>query len=77
KKTVLSLAAMAATTLLSSGCATVFLRSHDELKVVTDPPGAVARGGGPAVVPPRVLANARPQGPVVGRAAPPRGARPV
>lgn len=67
KRTVLPLAAIAATMLLSSGCATVFLRSHDELKVVTDPAGAVARAGDASVVTPGVLKIARRKEPVVVR----------
>ena len=48
-----------AAVLLSTGCASVFLSAHDDLKVVTDPPGATARVGELVVVTPGVLEVSR------------------
>jgi hypothetical protein len=53
--TPLRFAPLLAAALLTSGCATVFHTSHDDLKVVTDPPGATARAGDASVVTPGVL----------------------
>lgn len=55
KRPALRLVPLLAAMLLSTGCASVFLWSHDELKVVTDPPGATARAGDVSVVTPGVL----------------------
>ncbi len=49
------------------GCASIFLSSHDELKVVTDPPGATARAGDVSVVTPGELKIPRRREPVVVR----------
>jgi len=55
KRHALHLVPLLAATLLSTGCASVFLGSHDDLKVVTDPPGAKASAGDVSVVTPGVL----------------------
>jgi hypothetical protein len=67
KRPALRLVPLLAATLLSTGCASVFLGSHDDLKVVTDPPGATARAGGASVVTPGILKVARGKEPVVVR----------
>ncbi|HYN42637.1 MAG TPA: hypothetical protein VE129_12720 [Thermoanaerobaculia bacterium] len=51
----LHFAPLLAATLLSTGCASIFLGSHDDLKVVTDPPGATASAGDVSIVTPGVL----------------------
>ncbi len=61
------LAPLLAATFLATGCATAFLRSNDELKVVTDPPGATARAGDTSVITPGVLKIPRRKEPVVVR----------
>ena len=63
--TPLRFAPLLAAALLSTGCASVFLSSHDDLKVVTDPPGATARVGELLVVTPGVLEVPRNGKPVV------------
>lgn len=65
--TPLRFAPLLALALLSTGCASVFLSSHDDLKVVTDPPGATARVGELSVVTPGVLQVPRNRRPVVVR----------
>lgn len=55
KRSALRLVPLLGVVLLSTGCASVFLWSHDELKVVTDPPGATARAGDVSIVTPGVL----------------------
>lgn len=67
KDTPLRIAPLLAAALLSTGCASVFLSAHDDLKVVTDPPGAVARVGELTVVTPGVLEVPRNARPVVVR----------
>ncbi len=51
----LRLVPLLAAALLSTGCATVFHSAHDDLEVVTDPPGATARVGDLSIVTPGVL----------------------
>jgi hypothetical protein len=63
--TPLRFAPLLAAALLSTGCATVFLSAHDDLKVVTDPSGATARVGELSVVTPGVLEVPRNGKPVV------------
>ena len=65
KNTPVRFAPLLAAALLSSGCASIFLSGHDDLKVVTDPPGAVARVGELSVVTPGVLKVRRNAQPVV------------
>lgn len=48
-----------AATILSSGCASIWYPSHDELLVVTDPPGATATCEGARVVTPGSLRISR------------------
>jgi hypothetical protein len=67
KRPALHLVPLLAATLLSTGCATIFLGPNDGLKVVTDPPGATARVGGASVVTPGVLRIPRGKEPVVVR----------
>ncbi len=67
KRTALRLVTLLAATVLSPGCASIFLSSHDELKVVTDPPGATARAGDVSVVTPGELKIPRRREPVVVR----------
>src|SRR5512140_3228893 len=67
KRTALHLAPLLAAALLSTGCASVFLSSHDDLKVVTDPPGATARAGDVSVVTPGELKIPRCKEPVIVR----------
>ncbi|MBK8594590.1 MAG: hypothetical protein IPP07_12160 [Holophagales bacterium] len=55
KRPALHLVPLLATALLSSGCASIFLGSHDDLEVVTEPPGATARAGDVSIVTPGVL----------------------
>lgn len=42
KNTPLRFVLLLAAPLLSPGCASIFLTGHDDLKVVTEPPGAIA-----------------------------------
>lgn len=65
KNTPLRFVPLLAAALLSTGCASVFLSGHDDLKVVTKPPGAVARVGDLSVVTPGVLKVPRDKRPVV------------
>jgi hypothetical protein len=65
KNSPLRFAPLLAAALLSTGCASVFLSGHDDLKVVTNPPGAVARVGDFSVVTPGVLKVPRDKRPVV------------
>ena len=65
--TPLRFAPFLAAALLSTGCATVFHSSRDDLKVVTDPPGATARAGDASVVTPGILKITRRREPVVVR----------
>lgn len=65
--TPLRFAPLLAAALLTSGCATVFHTANDDLKVVTDPPGATARVGDASVVTPGVLKVPRRKEPVVVR----------
>ena len=51
--------------LLSSGCASLFYPSHDDLQVVTDPPGATATCGDARVVTPGTLRISRRKTPSV------------
>jgi hypothetical protein len=67
KSTPLRFAPILAAALLTSGCATVFHSSRDDLKVITDPPGATARVGDTSVVTPGVLKVPRRKEPVVVR----------
>lgn len=53
------------TALLSSGCASIFYSSHDDLQVVTDPPGATASCGDTRVVTPGTLRISRRKTPSV------------
>jgi hypothetical protein len=63
----LRFAPLLAAALLTSGCATVFHTANDDLKVVTDPPGATASAGDASVVTPGVLKIPRRKEPVVVR----------
>ena len=45
--------------LLLTGCASIYYPSHDDLKVVTDPPGAIAACGDTRVVTPGTLRISR------------------
>ena len=63
--TPLRFAPLLAPALLSTGCASIFLSAHDDLKVVTDPPGAVARVGEQAITTPGVVEVPRDGSPVV------------
>jgi hypothetical protein len=65
--TPLRFAPLLAAALLTSGCATVFHSSRDDLKVITDPPGATARVGDVSVVTPGTLELKRQKEPVVVR----------
>lgn len=65
--TPLRFAPLLALALLSAGCATVFHSRCDDLKVVTNPPGATARVGDVSVVTPGVLRLPRQKGQVVVR----------
>ncbi|MBK9088792.1 MAG: hypothetical protein IPL90_06985 [Holophagales bacterium] len=65
--TPLRFAPLLAAALLSSGCATVLHTAHDDLKVVTDPPGATAHAGEASIVTPGILKIARRGEPVVVR----------
>jgi hypothetical protein len=65
--TPLRFAPLLAAALLTSGCATVFHTANDDLKVVTDPPGATARAGDASVVTPGVLKIQRRKEPVIVR----------
>ena len=65
--TPLRFALLLAAALLSTGCATVFHGSRDDLKVVTDPPGATATAAGVSVVTPGVLEIPRQKASVVVR----------
>ena len=67
KRPALRLVPLLAATLLATGCATVFHTSHDDLNVVTDPPGATARAGDLSIVTPGVLKLPRGKEPVVVR----------
>jgi hypothetical protein len=65
--TPLRFAPLLAAVLLATGCATVFHGSRDDLKVITDPPGATARVGDVSVVTPGVLKVPRQKASVVVR----------
>jgi hypothetical protein len=67
KNTPFRFAPLLAAALLTSGCATVFHSSRDDLKVITDPPGATARVGDVSVVTPGTLELPRRREPVVVR----------
>lgn len=67
KNSPLRFAPLLAAALVSTGCASIFLSGHDDLTVVTDPPGAVARVGELSVVTPGVLKVPRNAKPVVVR----------
>ncbi len=66
-RTVLPVAALLAAALLSTGCASVTLPSHDELEVFTDPPGALATCGPASAVTPGTLRIRRERTPAVVR----------
>lgn len=55
KRTAFHIVPVLAASFLVSGCASVFLSSRDDLKVVTDPPGATARARDVSVVTPGIL----------------------
>lgn len=57
--TRLRFASLLAAALLSSGCASIYYPSHDEVQVVTDPPGAIATCGNTSTVTPGVLRISR------------------
>lgn len=61
------LGSLLAASFLSTGCATLFHTSFDDLKVVTDPPGATARAEDVSTVTPGVLKLKRGRAPVVVR----------
>lgn len=54
-----------AAALLASGCASLSLPSHDDLQVVTDPPGAIATCGNASTVTPGTLRIPREKTPAV------------
>jgi hypothetical protein len=54
-----------AAALLASGCASLSLPSHDDLQVVTDPPGAIATCGNASTVTPGTLRIPREKSPSV------------
>jgi hypothetical protein len=54
-----------ASTLLATGCASIYYPSHDDLKVFTDPPGATASCGDTRVVTPGTLRISRRKTPSV------------
>ena len=51
----LPIAPLLAVVLFASGCASITLPSHDDLQVVTDPPGAIATCGKASTVTPGTL----------------------
>lgn len=53
------LAALLVTAFLSTGCASIYYPSHDDLQVATDPPGATATCGDTRVVTPGTLRISR------------------
>jgi hypothetical protein len=61
----LPLASLLAAALLASGCASLSLPSHDDLQVVTDPPGAIATCGNASTVTPGTLRIPREKTPAV------------
>ena len=52
-------ASLLAAALLSTGCASIYYPSHDDVQVVTDPPGATATCGATRVVTPGSLRISR------------------
>ena len=62
-----TLAPLLAATLLATGCASILHTPYDDLRIVTDPPGATARAGDASVVTPGVLKLLRGKDPVVVR----------
>ncbi len=61
----LAWSSLLAAALLASGCASLSLPSHDDLQVVTDPPGAIASCGNASTVTPGTLRIPREKSPAV------------